>query len=161
MTQMPLLISCSPALCQLSSLLIPPYKQRHTKKRLPPKPRNTPAESVAMPQPTKKNFTLQEEHCYSVLSLSVEEKLESTKQQLPDVCKELKNVKQKVKRRDAKISSLLQDVKDQNLINHGQLDLLKLNFGDNTFSLIEIELKAQDVNKHGHRYSEDLKQGVT
>ena len=88
----------------------------------------------------------------------MEEKLESTKQQLQDVCKELKNVKQKVKRRDAKISSLLQDVKDQNLIIHGQLDLLKLNFGDNTFLLIENELEAQDVDKHGHRYAEDLKQ---
>jgi hypothetical protein len=44
------------------------------------------------------------------------------------------------------------------LINQGQLELLKLNFGENTYTLIENELKAADVDKHGHRYSDELKQ---
>lgn len=86
----------------------------------------------------------------------VEEKLKKAKPQL-EAHKELNVVKQKVKQGD-KISKLLQTVKDQSLINEGQLDLLKLNFGENTLAAIENELKAQETDKHGHQYSEELKQ---
>lgn len=88
----------------------------------------------------------------------VEEKLKETKQQLHEARNELRVVKQKVKRQGAKIGNLLQAVKDQSLINEGQLDLLKLNFGESAFLLFENELKAKDTDKHGHRYSEELKQ---
>ena len=44
------------------------------------------------------------------------------------------------------------------MINQGQLELLKLNFGENTLTLIDNELKSSEKDKHGHRFSEQLKQ---
>ena len=81
-----------------------------------------------------------------------------TKEQLQEARKKLKVVKQKKKRQDVQIAKLLQEVKDKNMINNGQLQLLKMNFGENTLTLIENELKASKSDKRGHRYSDDLKQ---
>ena len=66
--------------------------------------------------------------------------------------------KQKVKRQSKIISSLLEEVKKKHMINQGQLELLKLNFGENTLTLIDNELKSSEKDKHGHRFSEQLKQ---
>ena len=102
-------------------------------------------------------YVVQEEHGYSAAPPTIEH-VEELKQQLQDVRKELKNVKQKVKRRESNINKLLETIKDQNLINQGQLDLLRLNFWENTFILIENKLKSHNVDKHGHCYSNDVKE---
>ena len=44
------------------------------------------------------------------------------------------------------------------MINQGQLELLKLNFGSNTFTLIENKLKSMKKDKNGHMFSEEIKQ---
>lgn len=122
-------------------------------KRPPPKPRST-FESV--PVPTKKPYNIANEHNYSS-PIPIAQKLTITRQQLQDAKKQLKVVKQMVKRRDAKIGTLLQEVTKNKLISKDQLDLLHHNFGEKTFQLFDNELKAKDTNKHGHRYSDDLK----
>ena len=135
------------------------HKQRTEPKKRPPPRERTQTETTTKiaveVHPAKKPCT---DHNYPASSITIEKKLVVTRQQLQDARKKLKVVKQKVKRKDIRIAHLLQQVKDQNLINQGQLDLLKLNFGENTLTLIENEIKASECDKHGHRYSEDLKQ---
>ena len=134
----------------------PLHKQiQVAKKRPPPRER---AQSIGKPDqihPAKKPHS---DHNYSTTSTSVEKKLKVTKEQLQEARKNLKVVKQKVKRQVVQIAKLLQEVKDKNMINNGQLQLLKMNFGENTLTLIENELKASKSEKRGHRYSDDLKQ---
>lgn len=141
----------------------PPHKQKVTpQKRAPPRKRlllPRPGDDDCISQPKKcptDNFMKDHDYCTS--PDVVETKLKQTQQKLEQARKELKGLKQKVKRRDATISKLLENVRDLNLINQGQLDLLKLNFGEKTFTLIDNELKAKDVDKHGFRYSDQLKQ---
>ena len=140
----------------------PLHKQHIAIKKRPPPRKRTRTESTAKVEvevPPAKIPCTDHNYCASSSSIKIlERKLVVTKQQLQDARKKLKVVKQKVKRQDIRISNLLQQVKDQNLISQGQLDLLKLNFGENTIALIENEVKASEATKHGHRYSEDLKQ---
>ncbi|XP_033628123.1 uncharacterized protein LOC117290701 [Asterias rubens] len=121
----------------------PPHKQKkqvrekQASKRPPPKRQLMAAEPG--PQPLKKaviNVT-EEKHMYALWLSSVSGKLIETTSKLRDVRKELKVAKQKV--------SLLEAVKDKNMINQGQWELLKLDFGPNTFKLIENELKSMEV----------------
>jgi hypothetical protein len=142
----------------------PLHKQKKpSEKRPPPKKRGS---SNDIPQPPEKRTSssgsadLGLEHNYASARspAAVEEELKQTKQKLEDARKELKGLKQKVKRKEAKIASLLEVVKEKNMLNQGQLDLLKLNFGEQTFTLIENELNTLDKDKHGLRYSEQLKQ---
>ncbi|XP_071790254.1 THAP domain-containing protein 1-like [Asterias amurensis] len=133
-------------------------REKQASKRPPPKRQLMAAEPG--PQPPKKaviNVT-EEEHMYALSLSSVSGKLIETTSKLQEVRKELKVAKQKVRRQSKKISSLLEAVKDKNMINQGQLELLKLDFGPNTFTLIENELKSMEKEKRGHRFSEEIKQ---
>lgn len=135
----------------------PPHKQKKQgSKRPPPKRKITTVDPG--PQPPQKAVNVTEEHMYASSLSSVSGKLIKTTGKLQEVREELRVAKQKVKRQSKRISSLLDAVKDQNMINQGQLELLKLNFGKNTFTLIENELRAMEKNKHGHRFSEEIKQ---
>lgn len=107
----------------------PRHKQKQTKKRPPPKSRLPPAKlRLSDLESFSKAYNVLEEHGYCASPNLVEEKLKQTKQQLHEARNELRVVKQKVKRQGAKIGNLLQAVKDQSLINEGQLDFyLKIN----------------------------------
>lgn len=93
------------------------------------------------------------DHAYSSSPNDIEHKLQETKQKLQDAKKELKGLKKKLKRRNDIITKFLKTVKDQDIISQGQLDLLQLNFGEKTFTLIENELHAQGRDKHNLRFS--------
>ena len=83
------------------------------------------------PQPPKKAVT---DHMYATSLSSVHGKLKETTEKLQEARKELKVAKQKVKRQSKRISSLLEEVKKKHMINQRQLELLKLNFGENTLT---------------------------
>ena len=140
----------------------PHHKQRKTpqSERALPKKRHLPFNEDGMEPPNKYTpcpSEILKEHQYSSSKL-IEDQLKKTKQKLDEAKQELKGLKQKVKRRNKKISQLLQDVKDRDMLRQEQLDLLKMNFSEKTFTLIENELNAQETDSHALRYSDQLKQ---
>ena len=93
---------------------------------------------------------------YATSLSSVHGKLKETTKKLQEARKELKVAKQKVKRQSKRITSLLEELKKKHIINQWQFELLKVNFGENTLTLIDTELKSLEKDKHGHRFSEQL-----
>lgn len=71
--------------------------------------------------------------------------------------KEVKCLRQKLKRRDTTISSILHEMEELKLLSSEQHSLLKLNFDSDTLSLIENELKATQSSVYGRRYTDDVK----
>uniref|UniRef100_UPI00358DF77C THAP domain-containing protein 1-like n=1 Tax=Myxine glutinosa TaxID=7769 RepID=UPI00358DF77C len=82
----------------------PPHKQKEHKKRAPPKKRPYPDDSVSGP-PEKRNpaEVFSDDHGYSASPDIVEQELRQTKHKLQEARKELKGLKQKLRRRDNKV----------------------------------------------------------
>ena len=100
------------------------------------------------------------DHTYS--SSSVEDVLNQTKaalaqsnRKLLEKQKEVKLLKRKVKRKDDKLSALIENLKKDSVLSSDQVDFL--NFNSDTITLIENELRANKCEQQGHRYSEKLK----
>ena len=82
-------------------------------------------------------------------------KLLKAQQQLTFRAKELKSVTAELKRRECKISNLLDGIQSQKLLQEEEINILKDNFSEETLTLIENEVKAHEKGKSRFRYSDD------
>jgi septal ring factor EnvC (AmiA/AmiB activator) len=95
---------------------------------------------------------------------SIEQHLQKTQEALAKANSDLKHQRKRVqamsrvlKRRNNKIASLLNELEERHIISQSQRDLLKMNFGAETFTIIENELKLKNKAAKSARYSEELK----
>ena len=104
------------------------------------------------------------DHSYVCLPVDIETELQQSKEAL-DKAKEtiggknkvIKSLREKLRRRDNTISSILAEMEDLKLLSSREYDLLKLNFDKATLTLIENEIKASNQSKHARRYTEEVK----
>ena len=143
-------------------LKYPAHKQcQPQRKRSSPKKRKL-VESTVVQKTENHVKCIKLDHSYSCFSIEVDlaktkTKLFKAKEQLTFRAKELKSVTAKLKRRECKISNLLDGIQSQKLLQEEEINILKDNFSEETLTLTENEVKANEKGKNGFRYSDVLK----
>jgi len=145
----------------------PRHKQlTPSRKRPPPKQRLFPSPSTPhVSSPPLSKYSCM---CHTYSYRSVEEHLRITKQKLVETEHKLVTERektrilgQKVHRQNCKISGILKELKEQNVMSKEGVDVITDNFGENALSLIQNELKAATTTPQGMRYSDSVKSFAT
>ena len=103
------------------------------------------------------------------LSVAKKSKVSPSKDELKKIIEkqksEIKTLKQKIRRKEKKItclSGVLSDLKEKSLINQSTASLLEKKFSGLTLEMIKNQLKNQDRGSQGRRYDEEVKKfGLT
>ena len=128
--------------------------------RRPPPKRRLSVEKDPVELSPRKKIAL--DHTYSgppleQAILDAKSQLKATKKRLAIKYAQVQVLSRKVKRRDKKLSTLMEEIKSKNMITEEQLKFLRLNFNEESMVLIENEFKANSKSSKGMRYSEELK----
>ncbi|XP_012940239.1 THAP domain-containing protein 1-like [Aplysia californica] len=142
----------------------PAHKQQADKKRPSPNKRKLPLPEEPSPKRPTLNPSVSVGLDHTYHSPSTEVKVQQLQKKWKEACgklkeknREVKLLSEKLKRRESKISTLLEKLQELKLINEEHCEILKENFPENTFLLIENELAQQGKLKSQLRYSDEIK----
>ena len=82
---------------------------------------------------------------------------EHLKSEIVQLKREVKTLRQKVKRKVGSLSNLIDDLKEKALIGESTVTVLKNKFSGTTLELIKNQLLNQEKDPKGRRYEEELK----
>ena len=132
----------------------PEHLQKKDTKRKPPAKRKMPEPKPKQESPSKVVRCIGMDHTYS-----------STKKcpsaTITKLSKELKAIREKVRRRDRRIhnlNDLFKSLKEKQFVADKKLQLLQHNFSGTAKHLFQNQQKNQQSGKHENRYSEETKQ---